>query len=78
MADIELLKYIKLSFLSLNMRGLGQHKKRRKMYNWLAQHGCHKGIAFIQEAHCDKNSHGEICGRAILPFHMVLLAVEVL
>ena len=41
-----------LSILSLNVRGLRDYKKRRKIYNWLHKHNIQRGISFIQEAHC--------------------------
>ena len=43
----------KFAVLSVNVRGLRNYKKRRKVFNWLVNKaGCHS-ICFLQEAHCD-------------------------
>ena len=37
--------------LSLNVRGLGDHAKRRKIFNYAKKHVSHKGVIFLQETH---------------------------
>ena len=39
--------------ISLNVRGLRNYRKRRKILNWFVKQGCYNGVCFIQEAHCD-------------------------
>lgn len=47
---------IDFSVLSVNVRGLRNYQKRRKVYNWLCKQDCHNGIAFLQETHSDLKS----------------------
>lgn len=42
--------------LSLNVRGLRDYKKCRKMLSWIARHGGHKGITFLQETHSTESN----------------------
>ena len=37
--------------LSLNVRGLRDYKKNRKMFNWFVKYKGENGITFIQETH---------------------------
>ena len=37
--------------ISLNVRGMREYKKCRKMLNWLFKHGGESGISFLQETH---------------------------
>ena len=37
--------------LSLNVRGLGDHTKRRKIFNYAKKHISRKGVIFLQETH---------------------------
>ena len=39
------------NLMSLNVRGIREYKKRRKLLNWLNNHGTKEGIAFLQETH---------------------------
>lgn len=39
------------NILSLNVRGLRDYKKNRKMFNWIIKHGGENGITFLQETH---------------------------
>ena len=43
---------LKFSVLTVNVRGLREYRKRRKIYNWLVKHGGQNSICFIQKAHC--------------------------
>ena len=44
----------KLSFCSLNVRGLNQARKRRQIYRWL--HNYNFDIIFLQETYSSKNT----------------------
>ena len=37
--------------LSLNVRGLGDHTKRRKIFNYIKKHVSRNGVIFLQETH---------------------------
>lgn len=37
--------------ISLNVRGIRNYKKSRKMLHWLNDHGSQTGISFLQETH---------------------------
>lgn len=37
--------------LSLNVRGLREYKKCRKIFNWIVKHGGQSGVSFLQETH---------------------------
>lgn len=39
---------------SLNVRGIRDSKKRKKIFYWLKQHGSEKGIIFLQETYSSK------------------------
>ena len=39
------------SILSLNVRGLRDYKKNKKLFNWIVKHNGDKGISFLQETH---------------------------
>ena len=44
--------------LSLNVRGLGDHTKRRKIFNYAKKHISRKGVIFLQETHSvQKDEH---------------------
>ena len=40
--------------LSLNTRGIGGYKKRRKVFNYLKKHSSHNAVIFLQETHSAK------------------------
>ena len=40
--------------LSLNTRGIGGYKKRRKVFNYLKKHSSHNAVIFLQETHSTK------------------------
>ena len=42
-----------ISTLSLNVKGLRNDRKRKRMYTWLEDHNVHNEITFIQETHSD-------------------------
>lgn len=42
---------LNVSLISLNVRGLRNYKKNRKMLNWILKHGGKSGISFLQETH---------------------------
>ena len=44
---------IDINFLSVNVRGLRNYVKRRKIFNWVFKHNGANSICFIQEAHSD-------------------------
>lgn len=44
---------------SLNVRGIGELKKRKKIFNWLKKHGSENGIAFLQETYSSKEIEGQ-------------------
>ena len=37
---------------SVNVRGLREYRKRRKIYNWLVKHGGQSSVCFNHETHC--------------------------
>ena len=39
------------NLLSLNVRGLREYKKNRKIFNWIIKHGGDNGVTFLQETH---------------------------
>jgi len=39
------------NILSLNVRGLREYKKNRKLFNWIVKHKGDRGITFLQETH---------------------------
>ena len=41
--------------IALNVRGLHEFKKRRKIFNWIKQHTSKESIMLLQETHADKN-----------------------
>ena len=47
------------SIISLNVRGLREYKKNRKINNWLIKHGSRNGIVFLQETHSQKDIENE-------------------
>ena len=49
----------KFRIVSLNVRGLRDYKKRRKVYNWASKQDGQNGITFLQEAHCDQVSESK-------------------
>ena len=42
---------LNLDILSLNVKGLGDHTKRQKIFNYTKRHVSHKGVIFLQETH---------------------------
>ena len=44
-----------IKVISLNVKGLRQYKKRRKIFNWCHKHGGDKCIYFLQETHGSKD-----------------------
>ena len=40
------------SVVSLNVKGIRESKKRRKIFLWILKHGGDRSVFFIQEAHC--------------------------
>ena len=47
--------FIEFSVISLNVRGMRNYKKRRKILNWLVKHGSSKAVIFLQEVHCTRD-----------------------
>ena len=43
----------KFSILSLNVQGLRNKRKRKKVFKWLGDHNCHNNVTFLQETHSD-------------------------
>ena len=39
------------NILSLNVRGLSDHTKRQKIFNYAKKHVSRKGVIFLQETH---------------------------
>ena len=39
------------NLLSLNVRGLRDYKKNKKILNWIVKHGGDNGVTFMQETH---------------------------
>lgn len=50
-----MLNTFNFQILSLNVRGLGEFKKNKKVFNWLYKHDGHKGVSFLQETHSSQN-----------------------
>ena len=48
---MNMLENLKISFRSLNVRGMRRSKTRKSMLNWIAKQGGHMGITFLQETH---------------------------
>jgi len=42
---------LNIDLISLNVRGMRDYKKNRKMMNWVVKHGGNVGISFLQETH---------------------------
>ena len=42
--------------MTLNVRGLRDYKKRRKIFNWLPKHNGSNSVIFLQETHCNINN----------------------
>ena len=40
------------SVVSLNVKGIRDSEKRRKIFLWILKHGADRSVLFIQEAHC--------------------------
>ena len=70
MCDFEVVSY--------NVNGLGDDRKRRKIFNYMKKHTSGKAIVFLQETHSvqksksDLNTNGEVKCCSV----MVLLVVE--
>lgn len=47
------------NLLSLNVRGLREYKKNKKIFNWIVKHGGENGITFLQETHSTPESENE-------------------
>ena len=47
---------ININMLSLNVRGIGNVKKRKKLFCWLQNQKAN--VIFLQETHCTKSKNG--------------------
>ena len=47
---------LKYSLLSFNVKGLRNIVKRRKIIQWIKDHGGLNGITFLQETHSDSKT----------------------
>ena len=45
---------LKFDLLSLNTRGIGGYRKRRKVFNYLKKHSSHNAVIFLQKTHSTK------------------------
>ena len=63
--------------LSLNVRGLGDHTKRRKIFNYTKKHVSRKGVIFLQETHSVQKEGNLPLNKEDLIFFWYLIAFKI-
>ena len=57
--NVNMAEELDFSVITLNVRGLRDHRKRIKMFNWCLKTGGKNSIYLLQEAHCTKEIETE-------------------